>query len=295
VDARSDERVVIGLIGAGIGESLSPALHEREAALLGFDYCYRLFDLDDLGLRPEETGKLVRELQNDGLRGVNVTHPCKQVVVDDLDELSAEAAALGAVNTIVFDSGKLIGHNTDCSGFEESFRRGLPDVATDRVVLLGAGGAGAAVAYALLSLGVRNVAVFDVEPERAFELERGLAGSFPGREAHAAHPTELDTLLADADGLVHATPTGMAGHPGLAVPPDLLTPRVWVADVVYTPIDTPLLQEARARGCRTLDGAAMVALQAAGSLELFTGVRPDRERMLHHVDDLVARQRRRAA
>jgi shikimate dehydrogenase len=168
-------------------------------------------------------------------------------------------------------------------------------VAIDRVALLGAGGAGAAVAYALLSLGVRDLAVFDVEPERAAALAEGLTGLFDGCESHAAGPAELDSVLADADGLVHATPTGMAGHPGMAVPPDVLTPRTWVADVVYTPIDTPLLQEARDRGCRTLDGAAMVALQAAGSLEVFTGARPDRERMLRHVDELLAGQRRQAA
>ena len=95
-------------------------------------------------------------------------------------------------------------------------------------------------------------------------------------------------MLAEADGLIHATPTGMDAHPGTAVPAELLDPRLWVAEVVYMPIETQLLKDARERGCRTLDGAAMVALQAAGSLELFTGARPDRERMLAHVDELIA-------
>jgi shikimate dehydrogenase len=295
VGASSDETLVVGLVGAGIGESLSPALHEREASLLGFDYSYRLFDLDELGLRASDAARLLREAEQGGLRGLNVTHPCKQLVVQELDELSPEAAALGAVNTIVFDSGRLIGHNTDCSGFQQAFARGLPDVATEHVALLGAGGAGSAVAYAMLSLGARDLTVLDVEPERARSLAHGLAGLFDGQALHVAEPVELEAVLAEADGLVHATPTGMVAHPGTAVPPELLSPRLWVAEVVYMPIDTPLLQQARERGCRTLDGAAMVALQAAGSLELFTGARPDRERMLRHVDELFSARRRQAS
>jgi quinate/shikimate dehydrogenase (NAD+) len=295
VSASSDEPLVVGLVGAGIGESLSPELHEREASLLGFDYSYRLFDLDALGRPPSEAGELMREAERGGLRGMNVTHPCKQLVVEELDELSPEAAALGAVNTIVFDSGRLAGHNTDCSGFQDAFARGLPDVATERVALLGAGGAGAAVAYAMLSLGARDLTILDVEVERARALARALGGLFDGQGLHIAEPAELEVVLAEADGLVHATPTGMAAHPGTAVPAELLDPRLWVAEVVYMPIDTPLLQHARERGCRTLDGAPMVALQAAGSLELFTGARPDRERMLRHVEELFAARRAQAA
>ena len=295
LDASRDQPVVVGLVGAGIAESLSPSLHEREASLLGFDYSYRLFDIDELGLGASDASELLRETGRDGMRGMNVTHPCKQVVVDELDELSPEAAALGAVNTIVFESGRLTGHNTDCSGFEEAFARGLPDVATDRVALLGAGGAGSAVAYALLSLGVRHLTILDLELDRARALAQALAQIFQGQTAHAAEPEELDAMLAEADGLVHATPTGMAAHPGTAVAPELLSSRLWVADVVYMPIDTELLRHARERGCRTLDGAAMVALQAAGSLQLFTGARPDRERMLRHADELFAARRRQAA
>jgi shikimate dehydrogenase len=147
----------------------------------------------------------------------------------------------------------------------------------------------------MLSLGARDLTVLDVEPERERSLAHGLAGLFDGQVLHVAEPVELEAVLAEADGLVHATPTGMVAHPGTAVPPELLSPRLWVAEVVYMPIDTPLLQQARERGCRTLDGAAMVALQAAGSLELFTGARPDRERMLRHVDELFSARRRQAS
>jgi shikimate dehydrogenase len=283
-----DETVVVGLIGAGIAGSFSPALHEREASLLGFDYAYRLLDLDDLHRPASEVGELVREARRDGLSGLNVTHPCKQLVVPELDELSPEAALLGAVNTIVFSAGRLVGHNTDFSGFQEAFERRLPAAHTDRVVLLGAGGAGAAVAHAILSFGAGHLTVLDVERERADALAEGLAQRFDASSAAAADVTALAELLAEADGLNHATPTGMESHPGSAVPAELLDPRLWVAEVVYMPIETQLLKDARLCGCRTLDGAAMVALQAAGSLELFTGARPDRDRMLEHVDELIA-------
>jgi len=284
----------VGLIGSGIGASLSPALHEREAARLGLGYSYRLFDLDDLDRRPEDVGAVLAEAVGLGLSGVNVTHPCKQLVVPELDELAPEAAALNAVNTVVFEAGRLVGHNTDTTGFQEAFERRLPGAAANRVVLLGAGGAGAAVGHAALGLGARHLTVLDTEPERAEELVAALVGRFGSGRADAAPTEDLAAALEAADGLIHATPTGMAAYPGTAVPAELLHEDLWVAEVVYLPIETTLLEDARARGCRTLDGAAMVALQAAGSMELFTGMRPDRDRMLDHVDELLAGRRQAA-
>ena len=285
---------MVGLVGAGIRDSLSPALHEGEAALLGLDYSYRLFDLDELGRDPADVGRIVREADARGLRGLNVGYPCKQLVVSSLDELSPEAAELRAVNTVVFTAGRKVGHNTDSTGFQEAFARGLPDARIDRVVLLGAGGAGTAVARAMLSLRAGQLTVVDADPERAAALVEALGRMGGDGVAEAGDIDELAERLADADGLIHATPTGMTAHPGTAVPAELLYPRLWVAELVYTPIETRLLREARERGCRTLDGAAMVALQAAGSLELFTGARPDRDRMLRHVRELVGARRRAA-
>jgi shikimate dehydrogenase len=291
----SAEEVVTGLVGAGIGESLSPALHEREAGALGFDCTYRVFDLDELGRSPQEVGELVRETRREGLRGVNVTHPCKQLIAPELDRLSPEAAALGAVNTIVFAEEELVGHNTDSTGFREAFERRLPAARLGRVVLLGAGGAGSAVGYAILSLRARELVVVDADVDRADALAATLGPLFDSAAVRPADLSEIDACLADADGLIHATPTGMDSHPGTAVPAELLHEHLWVAELVYLPVETELLGAARARGCRTLDGAAMVALQAAGSLELFTGARPDRERMLRHVDALFAERRSAAA
>jgi shikimate dehydrogenase len=274
---------LIGLIGSGIGPSLSPALHEREASRLGLPYVYRLIETESA----DEVGELVRAAGRLGFDGLNITHPCKQAVLPHLDGLSADAATLGAVNTVVFDDGRAIGHNTDWTGFAESFTRDLPGAPTRRVVQLGAGGAGAAVAHALLTLGTGELTVVDIDPVRARVLAAELAGRFGEGRARAAGHDDLPGLLAEADGLVHATPTGMAGHPGLPLPAELLHPGLWVADIVYRPLETELLRHARALGCRTLDGGGMVVFQAAHAFHLFTGRKPDAERMLAHLTELV--------
>src|SRR3954453_4235948 len=169
--SNGDKRVVVGLIGAGIGASFSPALHEREAALLGFDYEYRLLDLDELGRAPGDVDALGRGRPGAGggaphpagLRGLNITPPCKQLVVDELDELSPEAAALGAVNTVVLRDGRKVGHNTHSSGVREAVERRLPGARPEHDVLLGAGGEVAPVGHAILALGAERLSLVDVE------------------------------------------------------------------------------------------------------------------------------------
>jgi shikimate dehydrogenase len=278
---------LVGLIGSGIGPSLSPALHEGEARHLGLHYVYRLIDLGDLGLAADDVGELVRTARRLGYDGLNITHPCKQTVIPHLDGLSGDAAILGAVNTVVFEGERAIGHNTEWTGFAESFARGLPAAPTGRVVQLGAGGAGAAVAHALLTIGADEVTVVDAVPARAQALAGKLAARFGTGRAHPAGQADLAMLLPRADGLVHATPTGMAQHPGTPLPADLLHPGLWVADIVYRPLETGLLRHARALGCRTLDGGGMVVFQAAHAFHLFTGREPDAERMLAHLADLI--------
>ncbi|AJF69087.1 shikimate dehydrogenase [Streptomyces vietnamensis] len=277
-----------GLIGSGIGPSLSPALHEREADRHGIRLLYRTLDIHTLDVEPEDVGDIIHAARFLGFDGVNITHPCKQLVIEHLDELAPEAAELGAVNTVVFQDGRAVGHNTDVTGFAQSFARGLPDAPTRDVVQLGAGGAGAAVAHALLTLGVDRLTVLDTDSGRARTLADALTRRFgPGRAA-AGFAAEAAERLARADGLVHATPTGMAAHPGLPVPAALLRPDLWVADVVYRPLETALLREARAIGCRTLDGGGMAVFQAADAFRLFTGLEPHTERMLADLTDLTA-------
>jgi shikimate dehydrogenase len=281
-------RYTVGLVGAELDASLSPALHEREAAALGLRYVYERLDLATLGLEPADAGMLLGEVQRAGFAGVNVTHPCKQVVVEHLDELSPVARTLGAVNTVVFGDGRRSGHNTDGPGFRRGFTDGLAGAPLDRVVVLGAGGAGTAVAWALLTLGAQRLTVVDVEPERAVELAHTLGRHFGAGRIGAAPVDELEARLHGADGLAHATPTGMAAHPGMPFPPEWLHRGLWVADVVYRPLETELLRAARAAGCRTLDGGRMAVFQAAEAFELFTGARVDRRRMLRHFAALVA-------
>ncbi|MFD5480059.1 shikimate dehydrogenase [Streptomyces hawaiiensis] len=281
------ESYLVGLIGSGIGPSLSPALHEREAGRRGLRLVYRLIDIDPLGVPPEAVGDLLRAARDLGFDGLNITHPCKQLVIEHLDALAPQAEALGAVNTVVIEDGRTVGHNTDVTGFAASFARGLPDAPLERVVQLGAGGAGAAVAHAMLTLGAERVTVVDALPERADALAGSLNRTFGEGRAAAASPDRQPGLLARADGIVHATPTGMAAHPGLPLPAELLHPGLWVAEVVYRPLETELLRTARALGCTTLDGGGMAAFQAADAFRLFTGREPDAARMLADLTELA--------
>ena len=267
----------VGLIGRGIQGSKSPALHRSEAAAQGFELSYELLDLEQRGLGNEALPQLLQEAESRGFAGLNITYPCKQAVIALLDELSEEARTVGAVNTVQFRAGRRIGYNTDASGFEESFRRGMPGAAFASVVQLGGGGAGAATACAFLRLGTRRLTIFDVEPERAQTLADLLGRRFPDRSIEVG--VDLAAASSDADGVLNATPVGMAQHPGSAVPPGLLRSALWVADIVYFPIETQLLKEARAAGCRTLDGGGMAIFQAARAFEIFTGRTADSERM----------------
>lgn len=255
-------------------------MHEREAARHGVPYVYRRIDLDRLGLGAEALPDLLSAAEALGFDGLNITHPCKQAVVPLLHELSDDARAIGAVNTVVLGSGRRIGHNTDCSGFAAAFRQGMADAPRDHVVQLGAGGGGAAVAHALLGEGVATLTIVDTAPDRAASLVDSLRARFG--ETRAEVGADIESAIVDADGLVHATPTGMAAHPGLPLPAGLLRPDLWVADIVYFPLETALLREARARGCRTLDGAGMAVFQAVDAFRLFSGIPPDPARMREH-------------
>ncbi|MCH6470100.1 shikimate dehydrogenase [Sinomonas terrae] len=281
---RHERAHLVGLIGSGIGGSLSPLLHEHEAAAQGLRYAYRTLDLEELGLQPADAGQLARQAVRLGFTGLNVTHPCKLTVLDGLDELSREAQALGAVNTVVVEGDRLIGHNTDHSGFGAALRAGLPGLAADparlgTVVLIGAGGAGAAVAHALVAAGAGTLLVADADAARAEALAQSM-GRRGGGGTIAAIPVEdVPDRLSEADGIVNATPVGMVGHRGTPFDVGALAPRHWVADVIYRPLETQLVKAARATGCSVLDGGWMASAQAADSFELFTGLAPDRARM----------------
>ncbi|MFC4068214.1 shikimate dehydrogenase [Actinoplanes subglobosus] len=266
-----------GLIGTGIGASLSPALHEAEGSHHHLGLSYTLFDADS----PSDLERHLDEAERAGFAGLNITHPFKQQVIEHLDDLSPNARAIGAVNTVVFTGGRRQGHNTDAYGFAESFRSQLSGAATGHVVQLGAGGAGAACGHALRGLGVERLTIVDPDADRGGELADRL-GATHVREAGPE-------LLAGADGLVNTSPIGMHHHPGIPLPAESLHRGLWVADIVYMPVETELLRAARAAGLRAVGGAAMCAYQAAAAFELFTGRTPDIARMLLHLSHLLER------
>jgi len=274
-------KLLVGLIGGGIQRSLSPALHEEEARQHGVRLHYQLIDLDTAGVGVEALPGLMQAARIMGFAGLNVTYPCKQEVIPLLDELSDEARTIGAVNTVVRDGNKLVGHNTDGLGWSWGFRRALPDADLSRVVLLGAGGAGSACADAVLRLGAQELVVVDQHASRAQALCHRLGKrAVPGKDIGAA--------LKGASGLIQATPTGMAKHPGLPVRKDLLSPSLWVSEIVYVPLETELLKAARRIGCRTVDGGHMNVGQAVGAFRLFTGLDADPARMETHFRRLVS-------
>jgi shikimate dehydrogenase len=278
--------LLAGLIGYGIQGSLTPSMHEQEGAAQGLRYVYRRIDLQVLGLGAEALPELLTAAERMGYDGLNITFPCKQAVIPLLHELSDDAAALGAVNTVVLRGGRRVGHNTDASGFAEGFRRGLPDVQLDRVVQVGAGGAGSAVAQAAVKLGVQQLTVVDTEPARAAQVAADVSARFGAGRAVAG--TDLAAALTTADGVINTTPVGMAKFPGTPVPAALLRPDLWVAEIIYFPLETELLRRARALGARTIDGGGMAVFQAVAAFRHFTGQEPDSDRMLAHFAEMRA-------
>jgi len=265
----------LGLVGRGIQNSRTPRMHEAEARAQGLVCDYELLDTD-----AGTGGPLVDILQRaeaEGFAGLNITFPYKQDVIALVDEMSEAARKVGAVNTVIFRDGRRFGHNTDYSGFTESLRRGLPDAAMGTVLLVGAGGAGSAVGHALKDLGTKTLMIADTRPDAARALAEQINAAAGGEIARAA--PDLAAAAALADGIVNATPVGMAKHPGTPVAPEGLKPGHWVADIVYFPLETQLLRDARALGCRTLSGEGMAIFQAVHAFELFTGRPADAERM----------------
>ncbi len=281
------ESYLVGLIGDGVMPSLTPPMHERAAQVHGLHYLYRPIDLTELNLPASDIGELLQAGAKLGFNAFNVTHPCKQLVLDHLDDISPTARAIGAVNTVVIQNGKFIGHNTDASGFIRGLNDGLPGVAKRKVLQLGAGGAGAAVAYALLQDGTEELHIVDLDEDRVEHRVRELRKHFPHAAIHAATPQQVPQLLGQVDGLLNATPIGMHHHPGLPLDLAALEERHWVADCIYRPVDTELIVAARDLGCQVLDGGYMAVGQAVDAFEIITGIRPETQQVRSHLLELL--------
>ncbi|MBR0716597.1 shikimate dehydrogenase [Bradyrhizobium liaoningense] len=274
------KKLLTGLIGAPIAHSASPAMHERAAEALGLRGHYQLIEVagaDAAGLRMMLEG--VRRL---GFAGVNVTFPYKEAVVPLLDELAPAAAAMGAVNTVVVRDGRLIGHNTDTTGFARAVAP-LLRPSGNAVAVIGAGGVGKAIAFALANSGVTDIRIFDSEPARAANL-----ASLLQKSTGVVATADLDAALRGATGFVNATPVGMLPDRGMPVPPAMLHDRIWVADAVYSPLITPLLSAAQATGARIMTGRELAIYQAADAFELFTGLAPSTDVMGDAFDGVMA-------
>jgi shikimate dehydrogenase len=280
--------MLVGLIGANIQKSLSPALHEDAFAAAGIRGHYHLMDLDRLPGR--SLPELLAAARTVGFAGLNVTYPCKEAVVPLLDELSEEARQIGAVNAVTFDrDGRTKGYNTDRIGFRRGFEEAIGRIDGQTVLLVGTGGAGRAVAFALLDLGAARILAYDaaLERARAFAAELG--------EHRCSVETDPAAALTHAAGIVNATPVGMSGHPGNPVPMHAVQRHHWVADVIYTPLETELIERARAKGARAVGGAGMCVFQAVESFRLFSGIAPDVSRMQRTFFEAVAMRERAVA
>ncbi|WP_291575230.1 shikimate dehydrogenase [Bradyrhizobium sp.] len=280
--APTRQRFLTGLIGAPIAHSASPAMHERAGDALGVRCLYQLIEV--AGANREELRALLDGVRRLGFAGVNVTFPYKEAVLDLLDELSPTAAALGAVNTIVVSDGRLFGHNTDTTGFARAARDLVASSGRGAVAVIGAGGVGKAIVFALADLGVSEIRIFDTDRAKA----DGLAARL--RASHGIVVVDrVEDALRDAVGLVNGTPVGMLPSRGTPVPDALLHDGLWVADVVYSPLWTPLLLAAKARGARIMTGGELAIYQAVDAFELFTGLTPSIIEMRNAFDDVMAK------
>ena len=275
-------KFLTGLIGAPIAHSASPAMHEQAAAALGLRCHYQLIEVAGAG--PEQLRALLDGVRMLGFAGVNVTFPYKEAVVGLLDDLAPEAAAMGAVNAVVVRDHRLIGHNTDTSGFARAAAPLVAESGHGPVALIGAGGVGKAIGFALAGLNVSGLRIYESERSRAERLA-SLLSAHPG----VMVADSIEQALQGAVGLVNATPVGMLPNRATPVPDALLHDGLWVADAVYNPLWTPLLKAAKLKGARVMTGRELAIFQAADAFELFTGHAPSVEAMGTAFDNHMAK------
>jgi shikimate dehydrogenase len=281
--ASPERRFLTGLLGAPIANSAAPAMHERAAEALGLRCHYQLIEIAGAGR--EELKLLLEGVRRLGFAGVNVTFPYKEAVVDLLDELSPTAALIGAVNTVVVRDGRLTGHNTDMTGFARAAGPLVKASSPGAVAVIGAGGVGKAIAFALAGLGINELRIFDSEIGKAARLAAQLKGRIT---THVADSVEDATH--GVAGVVNASPVGMLPSLDTPVPDALLHAGLWVADVVYTPLWTPLLKAARTKGIQVMTGRELAIHQAADAFELFTGFAPSVAELGIAFDDVMAKR-----
>jgi shikimate dehydrogenase len=281
--AIANEPILLGVLGSPIKHSAAPLMHEAAAAAIGLRAQYRLIDI--AGADRAKLRLVLEGIRLLGFSGINVTYPYKEAVVPLLDSLTDAAAAIGAVNTVVVRDGKLVGHNTDATGFARAFTEVLGTPSDAPAVLVGAGGVGAAIAFAMTGLGVPELRIVDTLAEKAAALAERLGGGVALRVF-----ADVAEALRGANGIINATPVGMLPDRGSPVPGELIRNTMWVADAVYWPLWTPLLQAARARGARVMTGRELSIYQAVDAFRLFTGREAPQQSIADAFDTAMARR-----
>ncbi len=276
-------RFLTGLLGAPIAHSASPAMHEQAAAALGLQSHNKLIVVANAGR--DELKTMLEGVRRLGFAGINVTLPYKEAVLDLLDELSPRTALIGAVNTVIVRDSRLIGHNTDATGFARAITGLVTPSSDGAVAVIGAGGVGKAIAFALAGLGVPELRIFDSDRAKAAQLAARLEG-----HARACVGGSVEEALRGVAGVVNASPVGMLPSTGTPVPDALLHAGLWVADAVYSPLWTPLLTAAKAKGARVMTGRELAIHQAADAFELFTGFAPSMSELGTAFDSVMAKR-----
>lgn len=276
---------LLAVIGAPIGHSLSPIIQNAALHAAGLDYVYTA-----LPVRADALASAVRGLRDAGIAGFNVTIPFKTEIIPLLDALSEDARRIQAVNTVVIEDGRMVGHNTDVAGFLAGFaERGIA-LTGKNAVLIGAGGAARAALWGLLRSGVRSVVIGVRNASKGAALAADFAADGDVR-ALSFDDAAWIAACSDADLVVQTTPLGMTPHTEEMPPVDaaVINSSAVVYDLIYTPAETRFLREARARGCETINGETMLVAQGAEAFHLWTGKRPDVELMKRVLREELAR------
>jgi shikimate dehydrogenase len=254
----------LGLIGDNILLSLAPRLHREAGRLVGLDVSYDLLIPRQLD---KSFDRIFDDSRADGMRGLNITYPYKQVAVAKVEIEDPLLRRLGAINTVIFEAGRALGYNTDHSGFIAAYRAAFGDAQPGPTAIIGAGGVGSAVAFGLAALGAPELIIIDTDPVKADHLA-GLL-SQPGLTVSARENS--DTVIRDMEGVVNCTPLGMVGHPGSPVDRKLLGPQRWAFEAIYTPRQTEFSEAAATAGLNVISGYELFVHQGIDAFRLFTG------------------------
>ncbi|WP_428912635.1 shikimate dehydrogenase [Niallia sp. Krafla_26] len=261
-----------GVIGDPVAHSMSPVMHNDLFELYSIDATYVAFHV-----KPDDLEDAVKGFKAIGLSGLSVTVPHKQSIMSFLDEIDPLAQAIGAVNTVVNENGRLVGYNTDGSGYLEGIKKEVPSFADKEILLIGAGGAARGIYFTLAQAGLKNIDIANRTTPKADYLVENCP--YP-RNSQVLNLEEAEEQLAKYDLIVQTTSIGM--HPDVESSPisvENLRPTALVSDIIYSPLETKIMREAKRKGARTQNGIPMFAYQGALQFEKWTGIFPDIERM----------------